>query len=234
MILLRDVNLTFHRRRQEVIALKGINLSIGPGEFCVLYGPSGSGKTTLLSVIAGLIRPDSGQVLVGERDVIGSSDDQLASMRLCDVGVVFQEHNLISEFTAGENVELPLRVRGVAARQASVEAEELLRSVGLGVERESKPGELSGGQRQRVGIARALIGGRKVLLADEPTGALDTENSVNIFELFRVVANSGVTVLVASHDPRIRPYADTVVTIADGRLGAPEASGTSKPAAFLS
>jgi putative ABC transport system ATP-binding protein len=218
MIELRDVCVTFHDANEAVRAAARVTLSVERGEFVLLGGASGSGKSTLLNVIAGLQPFDSGEAVVAGVDLAIASETELASLRLERVGVVFQENNLIREFSASENVQLPLRARGYSAAEASAEAGIMLNIVGLGELGRRLPVQLSGGQRQRVGIARALVGGRSVLVADEPTGALDTTNSVAIFELLRGFADEGVCVLVASHDPAAESFADRVVHMRDGTV----------------
>ncbi len=218
MIRLSDVSLEYQSAVETVFALRNVDLRVDRGEFLAFTGPSGSGKTTLINVIAGLQRADTGHIAVGDVDVTGASDTQLAGMRLRHVGVIFQDDNLIREFTAEENVELPLRARGMSARESHEAAQSALDEVGVGELGGRSPLELSGGQRQRVGIARALVGGRAILLADEPTGALDTANSQTIFGLMRGLANRGVTVVAASHDLAIRDVADRVIEMQDGRV----------------
>ncbi|MEV1288658.1 ATP-binding cassette domain-containing protein [Micromonospora sp. NPDC049679] len=189
-----------------------------PGEFVCIYGASGSGKSTLLNLLAGLDLADSGEIQVSGVDVATANESQREQLRLETVGVVFQDHNLIEEFTAVENVALPSEARGMPAMAARAEAADQLRRVGLvGIENRL-PRQLSGGQRQRVGIARALTGQRAVLLADEPTGALDSAATQELFVLIRALCDQGVTAVVCSHDRRCRDYADTCYEIIDGRL----------------
>lgn len=218
LIDLRDVSVSFADGDDVVRAVHDASFSARHGELVVLHGPSGSGKTTLLNVIAGLQSFESGSVHVAQRDLSQADDDARALMRLHHVGVVFQENNLIREFAAAENVELPLRARGQSASDAAVETQEMLERVGIGLYGKRLPRQLSGGQRQRVGIARALVGGRSVLVADEPTGALDTSNSRAVFDLLRSFADRGVCVVVASHDPEALRVADRCVRMADGRI----------------
>ncbi len=199
-------------------AVNGISLDIGCGEFVALYGASGSGKTTLINLMAGLDTADSGSVLGAGHDIGTMRSDARALMRREDIGVVFQDHNLIEEFTAIENVILPSVSGGKSRRAVEPLGRTILADVGLNGLEKRFPRQLSGGQRQRVGVARALLGNRQVLLADEPTGALDRKNSVSLFELLRAQAQSGVTVVVATHDPLARDYADTVIEIVDGRI----------------
>lgn len=218
MISLRDVDLRFESEVETVTALDKVNLDVNSGEFVAVFGASGSGKTTLLNVLAGLIEADSGSIAIADYRVDELPESRRALMRLADVGVVFQDHNLIAEFDAAENIMLPLRARGWSAAEAKIQAQASLAQVGLEGLGRRMPAQLSGGQKQRVGIARALVGGRMVLLADEPTGALDNGNSIAVFELLLEFAQSGVSVVVASHDPLIRQYADRLITMQDGRI----------------
>ncbi len=195
------------------------------GTFTWVGGPSGSGKSTLLGVISGLLEPKSGRVCVSGIDLAGLSQDQLAGLRLNHVGVVFQENNLIKEFSAVENVELPLRAQGVEPKSAVRLAMDSLDAVGLGALANRMPAKLSGGQRQRVGIARALVGGRSVLVADEPTGSLDSANSRAVFGILREAADRGICVIVASHDLEVRDYADRSIQMRDGVLSANDGAG---------
>ncbi|WP_298742010.1 ABC transporter ATP-binding protein [uncultured Microbacterium sp.] len=215
---LRDVSVSFPDGESRVTAIDHASFEAAPGELAVIRGASGSGKSTLLNVIAGLQAVDDGTVRVGDVDVATSGEEELAMMRLTHVGVVFQENNLLTEFSASENVQLPLRARGWATSQVTTETNAMMEAVGLGALGRRRPSQLSGGQRQRVGIARALVGGRNVLVADEPTGALDTTTSHAVFALLREFSRRGVTVIVASHDPEIDTYADRVVFISDGTI----------------
>lgn len=215
---LRDVSVSFPDGEGRVTAIDHASFEAAPGELAVIRGASGSGKSTLLNVIAGLQAVDDGTVRVGDVDVATSGEEELAMMRLTHVGVVFQENNLLTEFSASENVQLPLRARGWATSQVTTETNAMMEAVGLGALGRRRPSQLSGGQRQRVGIARALVGGRNVLVADEPTGALDTTTSHAVFALLREFSRRGVTVIVASHDPEIDTYADRVVFISDGTI----------------
>ena len=218
MISLRDVHLTYTSPVETVAALDGVDLDVLAGEFVAVFGTSGSGKTTLLNVIAGLQQPDSGTALVNGRDIAHLREPEQAALRLKEVGVVFQDNNLIPEFTAQENVVLPVRARGMEPSVAALEARGRLAQVGLsGLERRY-PSQLSGGQKQRVGIARALAGDRMILLADEPTGALDSETSRAIFGLLRSLADIGICIVLATHDPLVRAEADRILTMTDGRI----------------
>ena len=199
-------------------AARDVCFEAHPGEFVCVYGASGSGKSTLLNLIAGLDVADSGDIQVGDVCVSEADEKQRARLRLDIAGVVFQDHNLIEEFTAAENVALPLEVRGIPADLARAEASDQLGRVGLTGLGNRLPRQLSGGQRQRVGIARALTGQRAVLLADEPTGALDSAATLDVFKVVRALCDEGVTAVVCSHDTRCRDFADTRYEMVDGRL----------------
>ncbi|PJE97814.1 ABC transporter ATP-binding protein [Streptomyces carminius] len=203
---------------ETVWAARDVEFTARAGEFVCVHGASGSGKSTLLNLLAGLDLPDSGEIRVGDVDVGTADEARRAALRLRTVGVVFQEHNLIEEFTAAENVALPLEARGLPVGEAHEEALAQLARVGLSGPADRLPWQLSGGQRQRVGVARALTGRREILLADEPTGALDSAATRDLFGLFRELCDEGVLAVVCSHDPRCREYADTVHEVVDGRL----------------
>lgn len=216
MIELSEVSVTFQDAGETVHAVDRVSFSASPGEFVLVSGASGSGKSTLLNVIAGLQRFDSGTANVAGIDLRTADEGNLAALRLEHVGVVFQENNLVREFSASENVQLPLRARGFSAQKATADAQAALDTVGLGGLGRRMPAQLSGGQRQRVGIARALVGGRSILLADEPTGALDTTNSHAIFALLQDLSDEGVCVMVASHDPAAETYTTRSLQMRDG------------------
>lgn len=220
LIRTQKVRKAYHSEVETVWAARDVDFEARPGEFVCIYGASGSGKSTLLNLMAGLDLADSGEIQVSGVDVTTANESQRAQLRLETVGVVFQDHNLIEEFTAVENVALPSEARGVLAEAARSEAVDQLRRVGLEGLDNRLPRQLSGGQRQRVGIARALTGQRAVLLADEPTGALDSAATQDLFALIRVLCDQGVTAVVCSHDRRCRDYADTRYEIVDGRLEA--------------
>ncbi len=203
-----------------VHALRGVNITLEAGEAACLFGASGSGKSTLLNVIAGLDVPDAGSLSVCGEDVLAMSDPQRTALRLRSIGMVFQDSNLIAQFTAVENVELILRCQGMdSPRQTAME---LLASLGVEELADRRPVDMSGGQRQRVGIARALAGDRAVILCDEPTGALDRANSDMLFGSLRELAHSkGVGVLIATHDRGVERFVDRVMEISDGLLVEP-------------
>ena len=203
---------------ETVHAVNGLDVAFMQGEFVGLLGASGSGKTTLINVLAGLEEATAGVVTVAGHDLGALEPSERARLRREDVGVVFQDNNLVQEFTARENVALPLIVGGTSRREAHAEADRMLEALGLGGLGGRRPRQLSGGQQQRVGVARALVGGRQVLLADEPTGALDTENSRAIFSLFAQLCSAGVTVVTATHDGLIEEFAHRILVLRDGRL----------------
>lgn len=200
-------------------ALRGVDFLASPGEFVMLSGPSGSGKTTLLSVLGCVLTPTSGQVSLLGEEISGAGEQDLPRLRLSYIGFVFQAHNLIEALSSRDNVALLLQLRGWSDGDAKKEAIRLLDAVGLGDKLESRPRELSGGQRQRVAIARALAGAPPILLADEPTAALDAHNGAAVTELLRKLAKEhGHTVVVVTHDPRIFHLADRIVHIEDGLI----------------
>jgi len=215
----RDVHRTFGSGRAAVHALRGVDLDVAPGELVALVGRSGSGKTTLLNVIGGLDRPDEGSVLVDGVDVAALSDDDQALLRRDRVAFVFQTFGLIPVLTAAENVGVPMRLREAPVAERERRVEMLLELVGLAAHALQRPDELSGGQQQRVAIARALAGSPRLLVADEPTGQLDSETGLAVMALIRgVVEAEGMTALVATHDPVMIGLADRAVRLVDGRL----------------
>ncbi|MEV4366318.1 ABC transporter ATP-binding protein [Nonomuraea sp. NPDC049637] len=212
VVELRDVT----REHGQVHALRGVSLEVAQGELVAVMGPSGSGKSTLLNLAGGLDRPTSGTVRIEGRDLAGVRD--LAALRRGSVGYVFQDLNLIPSLTAAENVMLPRELDGVRAGQARREALAVLADVGVDQIADRFPEEMSGGQRQRVAIARALVGERRLLLADEPTGALDTATGDEILHLLRNRCDEGAAVLLVTHEPRYAAWADRVVYLRDGLI----------------
>jgi len=222
----RDVHRTFGSGRAAVHALRGVDLDVAPGELVALVGRSGSGKTTLLNVIGGLDRPDEGSVLVDGVDVAALSDDDQALLRRDRVAFVFQTFGLIPVLTAAENVGVPMRLREAPVAERERRVEMLLELVGLAPHALQRPDELSGGQQQRVAIARALAGSPRLLVADEPTGQLDSETGLSVMALIRgVVEAEGMTAVVATHDPVMIALADRAVRLVDGRLVGAAARG---------
>lgn len=202
----------------EVVALHPTDLSVEAGELVAIMGPSGSGKTTLLSLVGGLDRPSRGRVIVAGTDVGALDGRGLAILRRRTVGYVFQDLNLLAGLTAAENVSLPLELDGRPLRESRVAASEVLASLGLAALGNRYPDDLSGGEQQRVAIARALIGGRRILLADEPTGALDSITGESVMRLLRNHCNEGGTGILVTHDAAHAAWADRVVFLRDGRV----------------
>jgi len=202
-----------------VTALKGVSLSLMPGELTLLMGPSGSGKTTLLSILGCILTPTSGDICIDGVATEGLDPERLATLRRNHIGFIFQSYNLFPTLTALENVRIALDVRGKKGFPAAARAEEVLKDVGLGARMLHYPGNLSGGEQQRVAVARAIASSPSVVLADEPTAALDSENGHAVMELLaRIAREQGRSVLAVTHDPRTLGYADRVVRIEDGRI----------------
>lgn len=201
-----------------VQALDHVSLSIAEGDFVAILGPSGSGKSTLMNIIGCIDVVDEGQYILDGSDIKVRDEDELSDVRNQKVGFVFQRFNLLSKYTAIHNVAFPLLLRGVDRKEAYEEATKLLERVGLGERMHHKPHELSGGQQQRVSIARAMVGKPNILLADEPTGALDTHSGEEILKLFKEFNDDGTTIIVITHDQEVADVAERVVTIRDGKL----------------
>jgi putative ABC transport system ATP-binding protein len=219
LVRVTDVSRTFGRGKHAVHAVRGVSLTARRGELVAIRGRSGAGKTTLLNLIGGLDRPDDGRVTVAGRDVTAASDRELLALRRDTIGFVFQSFGLISILSAAENVGVPMRLAKLPARERDERVAMLLELVGLGGHAAQRPGELSGGQQQRVAIARALANDPDLLIADEPTGQLDSETGRSIMDLLRALAHTrGMTALVATHDPAMLDLADRVLTLRDGRL----------------
>ncbi|MEM0080086.1 MAG: ABC transporter ATP-binding protein [Nitrososphaerota archaeon] len=199
-------------------ALRGVSLKISRGEFIAIVGPSGSGKSTLLHLIGGLDRPTSGRVLIGGVDINKLSDDKLAELRNEKIGFVFQFYNLVPYLPVLKNVELPLIVKGASSQERKERVLRLLEEVGLKDKAYTRPTRLSGGEQQRVAIARALINNPEILLADEPTGNLDSKNSVMIAELFKRLNEKGRTIVMVTHNLEIASYAKRILYIRDGLI----------------
>lgn len=220
VVVLDGAGKSFVTRSETVQAVAGVSLSLQAGELVCLMGPSGCGKSTLLSLIAGLLAPDTGQVRVLGHDYAAMSPAQVDRVRLSHIGVVFQDHNLIAEFTCQQNIALPLAARGFDRDSVDAEVDRCLAAVGLPGFNGRYPEQLSGGQAQRVGIARALAGRREILVADEPTGALDSANSLALFRLLRSVADQGTCVVMATHDPEAAAFTDRAFWMRDGKIEA--------------
>lgn len=219
MVQLRNVSKIYGEGSSAVHALDRVDLDIYPGEVLVLMGPSGSGKTTLLSIIGCILKPTSGSVKVNGHEVAALPERRMPAIRLRNFGFIFQGFNLFPALTARENVELILKLKGAGAKLARKQAQELLTRVGLELKLNTVPADLSGGQKQRVAIARALAGAPPVLLADEPTAALDSATGISVMDMLADrVRESGSSVVVVTHDDRLLRYADRVATMRDGRI----------------
>ena len=214
-----DLWRTYLLGSEEINALRGVNFSVMPGQFIAVVGRSGSGKTTLLNILAGLDMPTSGKVLFQNRDVADMSEHDLTELRRHQIGFVFQSFGLLPLLSALENVELPLRIAGVRSREREERTRDALEIVGLWNRANHRPYELSGGEQQRVAIARAIVNEPPLILADEPTGELDSNNARSIFGLFKeMVQNRGISVVSATHDSTLLEMADEVKEIRDGQL----------------
>jgi putative ABC transport system ATP-binding protein len=225
LIQVDNVHKSFLMGKEAVLALRGVSLAVRRGETVCMMGPSGSGKTTLLNIIGGLEEPSRGHVTVDGENVVALSEDRLSELRLMKMGFIFQSYNLLANFTAFENVEVPMALAGVGRRERHRRAEELLASVGLADRASHYPSELSGGQQQRVAIARALANDPPILIGDEITGELDSETG---FEVMEIVAHlnreRGTTIVYVTHDPRMARFAQRLIQLRDGQIvndGAP-------------
>ena len=221
-IAVRDLIKVYKRGKIEVIALRGLDATFADGRVTWIRGPSGCGKSTLLNLIGGLDRPTAGSIEVDRANLPNLSDAELVAYRRSKVGFVFQFFNLVPVLTAAENVELPMRLAGTPARERGARVKELLEAVGLSQRTDQRPDELSGGEQQRVAIAVALANDPGILLADEPTGELDSENAAVVLDLLKATSRDrGKTVLLVSHDPQASQTADATIEMADGRLVTP-------------
>jgi putative ABC transport system ATP-binding protein len=205
--------------KRTVHALRGVNFRVEKGEMIATMGPSGSGKSTLLNMIGGLDRPSEGTVIIDGRDMAGLSDDELTRLRREKIGFIFQFFNLLPTLTAQENVALPLHLTGAGGREARARALEMLERVGLRDRTEHLPDELSGGEQQRVAMARALILNPPLILADEPTGNLDSTNGQEVLTLFKKLQSQfGATVIMVTHDAKAAAFCDRILNMQDGQL----------------
>jgi putative ABC transport system ATP-binding protein len=219
IIHVENVHKSFLMGREAVQALRGIDLDVLPGEMVCLMGPSGSGKTTLLNILGGLEEPSRGHILVDGHNIVALSEDRLARLRLQTMGFVFQNYNLLVNFTALENVEAPMALAGLRGRKRRRKAEDLLRLVGLADRASHYPTELSGGQQQRVAIARALANDPAILIGDEITGDLDSVTGYEVMEIVaRLNRERATTVIYVTHDPRMARFSKRLIQIRDGLL----------------
>ncbi len=218
-IVVKDLIKVYKTGKSEVIALRGLDCSIKGGTILAIMGPSGCGKTTFLNIIAGLDRPTAGSVKIGTENIVDCTDEELVRHRRDRVGIVFQFFNLVPTLTARENIELPMRLARKDAKSIRARADELLALVGMEDRAKHKPDELSGGEQQRIGIATALANDPPMILADEPTGELDSDTGHQVLVLFRRLRDEyGKTIVIVTHDHRIGQIADSIMTIVDGRI----------------
>ena len=218
IVQLENVCKDYYQGKEPVHVLHDISMSVEQGEYIAIMGPSGSGKTTLMNLLGCLDVPTSGTYMLAGQDIGSMSDDALADVRNQSIGFVFQNFHLLPKMTALDNVALPLLYRGVSLKDRRTRAEAALKLMGLGERMDFYPNQLSGGQQQRVAIARAIVGNPKLLLADEPTGALDTASGVQIMEIFRRLSQRGITIIMITHELGIARCADKIYHILDGRL----------------
>ncbi|AET60701.1 ABC transporter ATP-binding protein [Paenibacillus terrae] len=231
VIQIEDMKKVYQVGDQEIHALRDVQLNIADGDFVAIMGPSGSGKSTMMNVIGCLDLPTSGQFYLDGYSILDAREDELAIIRNQKIGFVFQKFHLLPRATALDNVELPMIYAGVPAKERRLRAIEALTSVGLGDRMNNKPNELSGGQQQRVSIARALVNNPVILLADEPTGALDSKTSVEIMEIFQRLNDQGKTVVLVTHDQEIAEYAKRLIHFRDGRIEEDQPVGNRRMAA---
>jgi putative ABC transport system ATP-binding protein len=218
VLLARGLRKTFESEGAPVRALRGVDFAMRPGEFVAVMGPSGCGKSTLLNLVAGLDVPTDGEISLAGESLVGKTEDELAVMRRRHIGIVFQFFNLLEGMSVLENVTLPAVIAGAPRKRAETRARDLLDLLGLAEKAKDAPGVLSGGQRQRLAIARALANEPTMLLADEPTGALDSAGGHEVLELFRRLHAGGQTILMVTHDDEVAAAGDRIVRMLDGRI----------------
>jgi putative ABC transport system ATP-binding protein len=218
IIVVDNIHKSYLMGKEAVPALRGVSFEVERGEFVCLMGPSGSGKTTLLNIVGGLDEPSRGHVIVDGENLVGLSENRLARLRLDKMGFIFQSYNLLSNFTALENVEAPMVLAKVGRRERRRRTEALLERVGLADRSHHYPSELSGGQQQRVAIARSLANNPAILIADEMTGDLDSETGFAIMELAAGLNREGMTIVFVTHDPRMAAFAGRTVQLRDGQI----------------
>jgi putative ABC transport system ATP-binding protein len=218
MIAIKNLTKIYKNGNIEVTALRNVNLAIGAKEFISIMGPSGSGKSTIMNIIGCLDRSTEGEYYLEQVNISSLKDDDLADIRNKKIGFIFQSFNLLPKLTALENVELPMIYAGIGAKERKERAMDALQKVGLEDRVSHKPNELSGGQMQRVAIARALVNEPSILLADEPTGNLDSRSGKEIIEIFQTLNNEGATIVIVTHEPEIAAYTKRIVTFRDGEI----------------
>ena len=218
-LVLKNINKSFFQGKQKIAVIKNANLTIAKGESVALVGPSGAGKTTFLQIAGLLENPDSGQILIGNVDAAKAIDQIRTDLRKNHIGFIYQSHHLLPEFSALENVAMPLLIKNIKKKQAFSQAEEILVEIGLEDRLTHLPSQLSGGQQQRVAVARAIVGKPSVLLADEPTGNLDSENADNVFQLIlKLSRQHQISSLIVTHNLELAKKMDRIVSIKDGVL----------------
>lgn len=227
IIQVRQLRKLYRMGEETIYALNGVDLDVYPNEYLALMGPSGSGKSTLMNLLGCLDSPTSGSYVLNGHDVAQMDDDHLAAIRNREIGFVFQTFNLLPRLTAQENVALPLVYAGLGRSERLDKAKEVLSQVGLGDRVGHRPNELSGGQRQRVAIARALVNHPAIILADEPTGNLDSKTSYEIMDLFDALHDQGNTIIIVTHEPDIAERTRRIVKLRDGRVETDELTGKS-------
>lgn len=227
VIELKDIVKQYKMGGETFYALDHVNFTVEQGDFIAIMGPSGSGKSTMMNILGCLDRPDSGSYFLAGEEVAGLSDDALAEVRNRRIGFVFQNFNLLPKLTAWENVALPLIYAGVDEKSRLERAKKILESLGLGKRLEHRPAEMSGGQRQRVAIARALINNPAIIMADEPTGNLDTSSGDEVMEIFREMNEAGKTVVMVTHEPEVAAKTRGIYYMRDGKLSGKESVGSS-------
>jgi len=218
MINIENIHKSYLMGKEAVPALRGVSLEIEQGDFVCLMGPSGSGKTTLLNIIGGLDEPSRGHVTIGDENLVALSENDLARLRLQKIGFIFQNYNLLANFTARENVESPMVLAKTSRKERQERTQVLLERVGLADRAHHYPSELSGGQQQRVAIARALANDPPILIGDEVTGDLDSESGLAIMELLATLNKEGMTIVYVTHDPRMAEFATRLIHLYDGKL----------------
>ncbi len=219
MIKMENIRKVYDTGKIEVEALRGVDLQINRGDFVTVIGPSGSGKSTLMNIMGCLDKPTTGDYTLNGQNIKHLNDNALSELRNKEIGFVFQNFNLLPYASAYENVEMPLLFAGIGGKKRKEKVEYILNKVRLSDRKDHKPNELSGGQKQRVAIARALVNDPSIILADEPTGNLDTKSGSEIMELFVSLWKEGNTIVMITHDPRAKDYTDNIVTITDGMIG---------------